>query len=146
MAKMDEVEPNLFICDYVKASNVECLTKYNIKHILSVWERPYLPVIGRKIQYYTFYVQDDKNQDISFLFGETFKIISNALKKNEAIIVHCNAGISRSSTIVIAYLMKKYSLTLKQAYEKLLTKHCEAEPNANFIKQLKSYETLCINK
>lgn len=42
---------------------------------------------------------------------ETSDIIRRALKAGEGILVHCQAGVSRSTTLVAAYLMREHSLT-----------------------------------
>ncbi|CAM5999855.1 unnamed protein product, partial [Sphagnum balticum] len=50
---------------------------------------------------------------MSKYFKETYDFIDQARKETN-ILVHCMAGISRSVTIVIAYLLRKYKYTLKQ--------------------------------
>ena len=45
-----------------------------------------------------------------------FEFIDLAYKQSGAILVHCGRGISRSSTIAIAYLMRVQKLTFAQAY------------------------------
>ncbi|CAF1443884.1 unnamed protein product, partial [Didymodactylos carnosus] len=54
--------------------------------------------------------------------------------------VHCQMGISRSSTIVLAYLMKYHHDTLFKAYDFLLDKRRQASPNHGFLLQLIRYE------
>ena len=55
------------------------------------------------------------------------------------VFVHCVAGVSRSSTIVIAYLMNK-GMTYKEAFEWVKKKHSIAFPNYGFQRQLQNYE------
>ena len=44
-----------------------------------------------------------------------FHFINNAICQNSNILVHCMAGVSRSSSIIIYYLMKKYNFTYQYA-------------------------------
>ncbi|KAJ1973184.1 tyrosine protein phosphatase yvh1 [Dimargaris xerosporica] len=52
------------------------------------------------------------------------------------------AGISRSATIVIAYLMKTYNLALAEAMDKVRTKRSIINPNRGFYMQLERYQTI----
>jgi len=60
-------------------------------------------------------------------------------------IVHCQAGISRSATICMAYLMRKRGYNLDEAFEYL--KKCREciGPNFGFLGQLKLYEQRQVN-
>jgi protein-tyrosine phosphatase len=53
--------------------------------------------------------------------------------------VHCYAGVSRSVTIVVAYLMNCCKWNLKTALAFVQTKRIVAKPNDGFIEQLKKY-------
>lgn len=54
-------------------------------------------------------------------------------------LVHCHAGKSRSVTIVIAYLMKKFTWTVNKAYTEVKKRRPRAKPNDAFVVQLKNY-------
>lgn len=62
------------------------------------------------------------------------------------LLLHSAAGISRSSTIVIAYLMTVSKLTAEEAL--CVVRHCRkiANPNYGFVKQLKEYEVTTLAK
>ncbi|CAF4263091.1 unnamed protein product [Adineta steineri] len=66
--------------------------------------------------------------------------------KNEKVLVHCQAGISRSSSIVLAYLIRYHNDSLEKAYEYLLERRPIAAPNYNFLIQLIRYEKELKNK
>ena len=48
-------------------------------------------------------------------FDESIRFIESSLKKTN-ILVHCMAGISRSVTLVIAYLLKNHKFSLKKIF------------------------------
>ena len=51
-------------------------------------------------------------------------------------LVHCYAGISRSATIVISYLMKEHGMSLQAATQLTRSKRWFINPNPGFVKQL----------
>lgn len=69
-----------------------------------------------------------------------------ARSKNCGILVHCLAGISRSVTVTVAYLMQKLNLSLNDAYDFVKRKKSNISPNFNFMGQLLDFErTLGLN-
>jgi protein-tyrosine phosphatase len=56
------------------------------------------------------------------------------------VLVHCMAGISRSSAVIIAYMMRRLSVSLENALAYVKAKRPKINPNEGFIHQLKVYE------
>lgn len=54
--------------------------------------------------------------------------------------MHCQAGVSRSATIVIAYLMKHTLMTMPDAYKYVRSRRPVVSPNLNFMGQLLEFE------
>ncbi|XP_070766368.1 dual specificity protein phosphatase 7-like isoform X2 [Enoplosus armatus] len=63
-----------------------------------------------------------------------------ARSKKCGILVHCLAGISRSVTVTVAYLMQRLNLTLNDAYDFVKRKKSNISPNFNFMGQLLDFE------
>ena len=59
--------------------------------------------------------------------------------KDKKIFVHCNAGISRSPAIIIAYLIKALNYSFKDAYNLVKSKR-NIKPNEKFIQELQELE------
>lgn len=60
--------------------------------------------------------------------------------KRPVFLIHCNLGISRSSSILIAYLINKYKLCLYAAFNYVKDKRLQIAPNYSFLRQLKQFE------
>lgn len=58
------------------------------------------------------------------------------------VLVHCHAGVSRSATVVIAYLMQEKDLTFDQAFSFASKKRPVIFPNMGFQRQLQEWERL----
>ena len=71
------------------------------------------------------------------------KIINN---ENKKILFHCFAGVSRSSTFAIAYLMVKYKLNVNEALNMVKSKRQMIQPNYGFIEALNDFYNLIRTK
>lgn len=70
------------------------------------------------------------------------RLISDSVKNSKGrVLVHCQAGISRSATICIAYLISRHRLRLDEAYEYVKKRRSVISPNFNFMGQLLNWET-----
>lgn len=74
--------------------------------------------------------------NLAFLFVFT----DEARGKNCGVLVHCLAGISRSVTVTVAYLMQKLNLSMNDAYDIVKMKKSNISPNFNFMGQLLDFE------
>jgi predicted alpha/beta-fold hydrolase/protein-tyrosine phosphatase len=102
----------------------------------------------RKIIYKRVQVAD--LEDFSFvpLFDEIHAFMDDCLaNKNGVLLVHCQAGVSRSVTVVASYLMLLEarlgsSATVEDALEQIRKVRPCAKPNEGFMNQLKQWEII----
>lgn len=135
---MDEIINNLYLGSLHAGSNGAELRKQGITRVINLSYVSYPEYEG--ITYKTINLYDSPSADIGIYFDECVAFIDDALSKNEKILVHCYAGISRSSSIVLAYLMKRYNYSLKEAVEIVKKKRPIVQPNRGFMRQLEAYE------
>lgn len=86
--------------------------------------------------------KDDYSQDINIngILFDIVKLIDKFLCLNRKVFVNCFAGVSRSATIVIAYLIYKQNMTYQDAYDFLKSKRYVISPNSHFVNQLVKLE------
>ncbi len=71
---------------------------------------------GPSIVFHGFHVMDDDAFDIAARFGAIFAALDALRSTRTPTLLHCRAGVSRSPTVAIAYLMNAYGLRLLDAY------------------------------
>lgn len=69
-----------------------------------------------------------------------FFLIEEARSSNSAVLVHCLAGVSRSVTVTLAYLMRALDLCLNDAFTLVRDRKPDVSPNFHFMQQLHSFE------
>lgn len=124
----------------------DILEEMNIKVVISaLTEEEYEDYMIAKedfpnCDWYRLVVDDDEDEKISQHFFDIHKVISEAVSKNKNVIVHCAAGMSRSATLVIAYLMIENRWHYEEAYNFVKKRRPLIQPNIGFVKQLKALE------
>ncbi|EFA76097.1 putative protein tyrosine phosphatase [Heterostelium album PN500] len=131
---------NLFIGSQDAAFNRQHLDHHGITRILNVGYGIANLYANDGIGYMNIDIYDDVDYNIYDHFSEAFQFLDLAISEQRSILIHCNAGISRSSTILIAYLMKRHHLTLEHAYSIVKKARPLIKPNQGFYNQLKNYE------
>ncbi|XP_023658719.1 dual specificity protein phosphatase 13A-like [Paramormyrops kingsleyae] len=142
----DEIWPNLLIGNVATAQNRGILQEMGITHVLnaahskqgSIGQQQYY---GSSIKYWGVPAEDTPHFDLSVYFRPAAEFIHKALRKKDSkVLVHCIMGISRSATLVLAYLMLYHHLTLLKAIEVVIKKRA-IYPNRNFLAQLVDLDT-----
>ena len=88
-----------------------------------------------RIKYMGLNVLDMPQSKICIHFMEAADFIDRAIQSGGRVLVHCLVGISRSSTIALAYLMIKRHMPLKRALTTVRLKR-HVRPNDGFLRQL----------
>jgi dual specificity MAP kinase phosphatase len=66
--------------------------------------------------------------------------IDEGRSQNIGVLVHCLAGVSRSVTITVAYLMSHMRLSLNDAFSLVRSRKSNVGPNFYFMEQLHAFE------
>nr|CAD7433720.1 unnamed protein product [Timema monikensis] len=117
---LDCIEPGLWLGNVTAATDDVALEQRRINHILTVDSCP-LPrkiVMQQGIKTLFIQVTDTPREDLLSHFEDTYRFISEGQEQG-VVLVHCYFGVSRSATIVIAYMMKKHGLSFEDALERV---------------------------
>ncbi|KIY69077.1 DSPc-domain-containing protein [Cylindrobasidium torrendii FP15055 ss-10] len=129
--------PYLFLGDKTAAS-ADFLTAHGIKHVVSVGiECDAERIAG--VDYHHVPLSQ-KEPEIGPAVAVANELIRAAITAGEPILVHCRHGQSRSVTIVTAFLMQEYNMTLKGALGQIVRARNYASPNSNFTGQLQALD------
>lgn len=128
------------------AVTLENVQKYHLTDILSVGiQAPDSDIVygngqNSTVCHYFIECLDVPNTQLDGIVTETNQIIGNVCKRNGRILVHCNAGVSRSASICIAYLMFQLKMNFDAAFLLVKSKRECIRPNDGFLKQLKQMD------
>ena len=137
---IDQITETIYLGNIDAAFNKKKLKQLGIKKVLTV-----MSAFGNHYSPHEFIhksidVDDDFRTNIICHFKECISFIEG----KDKIFIHCAAGMSRSPTIVIAYIMWKRKLRLNEAIKFVKEKRSIISPNDNFMNQLKIFEELLI--
>ncbi|KAF8998776.1 hypothetical protein BDQ17DRAFT_1361590, partial [Cyathus striatus] len=115
------------------------LPTLNITYILSIC--PDFPSTGASPNHLTIPTNDTEYDDLLIHLPRACEFIRKAIKDDHGrVLVHCLMGISRSATVVVAYLMCTTLQTPLLCLCTLQKKRPQAHPNYGFLKQLEAFE------
>lgn len=141
--RVDEVYPGILLGDYTVAESKPSLKNLSVTHVLNCAQghgNHSVPTDehfykGTGMKFMGIPAVDHPGFDLSQYFDEAASFINNCLAIGGRIFVHCVQGISRSSTIVCAYLMLRKSYSASQALT-CVRKKRNVCPNEGFLQQL----------
>ncbi|XP_072840167.2 dual specificity protein phosphatase 10 [Pogona vitticeps] len=141
-AELSPILPFLFLGNERDAQDLERMLSLNVGHVLNVTTHlPLYHADSGRLRYKRLPATDNNRQDLRQYFEEAFEFIEEAHQSGKGVLIHCQAGVSRSATIVIAYLMKHTLMTMGDAYKYVKGRRPIISPNLNFMGQLLEFET-----
>ncbi|KAI9312174.1 protein-tyrosine phosphatase-like protein [Dichotomocladium elegans] len=136
---MQEIIPRLFLGSATASLSLETLVLHGVTHVLSIG--PFDPLFD-SITYKIINEMDVPETNLIQYFNETYDFIQGGLDAGGVVLVHCQAGVSRSPAVVAAYLMRVRSLPAQQALDIIRDQRSFVVPNDGFLEQLDLYYEL----
>ena len=133
-----EILPGVYLGNILSSYDKIGLTNLNISHIISVIEG-YEPPFPNDFNYLVVNSLDTKNTNISEIFNKTNDFLENVYENKKNVLIHCSYGISRSTTILCAFIIKKFGINVQRSLEMIKNKRSIVNPNSGFIEQLNQF-------
>lgn len=145
-----EIIPRLYISDIYSAENTHTLDSLGITHVLSAMcgtvVIPHNTPNGTHIQHCKIPLVDTPFSELAGFLPTSTSFVREALRdENARVLVHCVKGVSRSASVIAAFLIAEFGWTPERAVGFVKAKRGVAEPNSGFVKQLGEYAALCAN-
>ncbi|XP_005110041.1 dual specificity protein phosphatase 3 [Aplysia californica] len=139
----DEVYPGIFIGNGRMAKEPEKLQQIGVTHVVNVSMGPKFNQVNTDSVYYDWYniqfhgipAMDVISFKLTPYLSPAAEFIEDALSNKGVVYVHCQQGVSRSASVVLAFLMLKRNLGLMEAVQTVRAKR-EIFPNEGFLKEL----------
>lgn len=136
----DQIIDYIFLGNLNFAKELKLLQDQKITHILNLTRHGLPKDVMDNVQVTAIILKDKSGQNIIDHFPTAFAVIELAKKAKGRIFIHCKAGVSRSVTITLAYLMKTYEWSLHKAWFHVKQHRTVLHPNRGFLQQLCQYE------
>lgn len=142
ISEMSNILDNLLFLGSQSSTRSDLIVKCNIQTIISIGCNP----IDKAVKNYKYDVED--NYDVNNLYNFfnnimpiAHDIINQCLNKKKAVLVHCQAGISRSTSIIITWLMIYKNMTYDEAFLYVKERRHIISPNVKFVDYMKNITT-----
>ena len=128
-----------------QATNKTVVKNLKVTHIVNVCTE-HRNAFPEEITYLNINVEDLNSSSLKMYFRKCCDFIRNAFDEDGCVLVHCNLGMSRSSTMSLCYLMESRHWSLKEAYDFMKSKRQAVKPNRSFLRQLCEFEEELLEK
>lgn len=137
---MNKIIDRLYLGNLKGASDINALRSAGITHVLTVASgiEPFFP---KEFKYKVIQVTDTSQSSLIRHFPAAISFMREGIAKG-GVLVHCYAGVSRSASCVIAYLMQEKDMKFQEAFAFASKKRPVIFPNMGFQRQLCEFEKL----
>ncbi|KAH8117272.1 phosphotyrosine protein [Phellopilus nigrolimitatus] len=141
-----EIVPGLYMSDLSVAESSKTHAALGLTHVLSVMPGNVLLPKGTALKTLQIPIRDGPFEELAAHLGRTSAFIADALRGRGRVLVHCVQGMSRSASVVAAYLMAAHGLSVRDAVDFVRSRCATAQPNSGFLGQLQEYHDALYKK
>ncbi|XLT32386.1 hypothetical protein HN873_063678 [Arachis hypogaea] len=131
-----KVAEHVYLGSDAVAKNRDILKQNGITHILNCVGFVCPEYFKADFVYRTLWLQDSPSEDITSILYDMFDYFEDVREQGGRVFVHCCQGVSRSTSLVIAYLMWREGQSFDDAFQLVKAARGIADPNMGFACQL----------
>jgi len=138
----DILNGKLYLGTFNQAKQIELMRKLKITKIVNSACECNNEHINAGINYLKLNLRDEAEDRVSTHFKEVFEFMEEILADDseQVVLVHCAMGKSRSASMVIMFLMKKFKWSYHKAYEYVKSRRNIVSPYCGFVQELEDFE------
>jgi atypical dual specificity phosphatase len=140
---ISNILPRLYLTNFKGADNQTELEKIGCTHIAAIGEEFVDDPARKGIKFYRQDISDDESQGSKMsksLRAAAAFVHEGMSKKKGVVVVHCAAGVSRSTTVVLGYLVIYKKMTVRDAFGHVYERRKCVWPNDAFMSALLALE------
>ncbi|XP_050372971.1 protein-tyrosine-phosphatase MKP1-like isoform X2 [Argentina anserina] len=130
------IAEHIYLGSDAVAKNREVLRNNGITHVLNCVGFVSPEYFKYDLVYKTLWLKDSPSEDITSILYDVFDYFEDVRKQNGRVFVHCCQGVSRSTSLVIAYLMWREGQSFQDAFQYVKAARGVTNPNMGFACQL----------
>nr|DAD34418.1 TPA_asm: hypothetical protein HUJ06_005058 [Nelumbo nucifera] len=130
------IADHIYLGSDAVAKNREILRQNGITHVLNCVGFVCPEYFKSDLVYKTLWLQDSPSEDITSILYDVFDYFEDVREQGGRVFVHCCQGVSRSTSLVIAYLMWRDGQSFEDAFQYVKAARGVTNPNMGFACQL----------
>lgn len=142
---MSKITNKIYLGNWFDAQNINFLKRNKISHILCC-AGELRPMFPNYFEYKHIRANDHPAFNLSVHLDSAADFIHSGAEEGSGVFVHCYAGVSRSTTCLVAYLMKHRNMSISNAIHYVRKKRSIVNPNPGFVHQLRNYSKKLVRK
>ncbi|KAJ7975868.1 protein-tyrosine-phosphatase MKP1-like [Quillaja saponaria] len=131
-----KVAGHIYLGGDAVARDRDILKQNGITHVLNCVGFSCPEYFQADFMYRTLWLLDSPSEDITSILYDVFDYFEDVREQGGRVFVHCCQGVSRSTSLVIAYLMWREGQSFDDAFQYVKAARGIADPNMGFACQL----------
>lgn len=129
-----QITPQIYLSSRIEGECDECVRCLGINAIVRLVYSSHIP--PPDVALFAFPIEDLPTQPLHIVIPLALAFMDDHIKQGHKVLVHCDAGISRSTSIVAAYLCWKQRIPVMEAIRQIQAARPHAQPNLGFLLQI----------